>query len=308
MPKSPIAILLCAIALHVPVSFAETKASDLPAADRLHSCDPRVALEAANEFLNDPNNLKEPLQLFFPAAILFQNGKKDEAVFWFYAAELRVRYQLAFEKGDRSKMLSIMQMTVGPPINNYAFQDVVRLDRIIDKVILWDKTAPNPLRSKAQPKDIEAKLEKIYAGLRDLKAKLPLEKADLERKAKLEAPQMELQSVQSRVRPCRPGEPDPAAANRTIELEKKSVTEFAMNHKEVLREAGAIKFANVTVYKLNRDSGLPSRYSVAIDGTVKRAFAEIDVSRSGNDASFALACVSQLLPGQRPALKDVCKK
>jgi hypothetical protein len=119
---------------------------NLPAKDRLKSCDPHIALAAAKEILGDPKTLKEPLEMLSPAFILFQNGEKDEAVFWFYAAQLRVRYQLAFEKGNRGQLLSIMLMTIGPPINNYAFQDVRKLDRIIDRVLEWDKITPNPFR------------------------------------------------------------------------------------------------------------------------------------------------------------------
>ena len=98
----------------------------------MESCDPRIAVAAAEVFINNPDMLKEPLELFKPAFVLFLNGKKDDAVFWFYAAQLRVRYQLVFEKGDRGQLLSIMMMTVGAPINNYAFQDISNLNRILD--------------------------------------------------------------------------------------------------------------------------------------------------------------------------------
>lgn len=306
MPKNPIAFLLIVIVLHVSVSFADIP-PQLSASDRLHSCDPRIALQAADEFLHDPGTLKEPIHMFYPAAILYQNGRKDEAVFWFQAAQLRTRYQLAFEKGDRGQLLSIMQMTIGPPINNYAYQDAVRFDRIIDQVLEWDKIAPNPWKNRPRLKDTEASLEKVYSGIRELKTKLLAERDELEKKARLAAPQMDRLSDDSRVRACRPGEPDPALANRTIEMEKKTVTDFARNHKDVLKESGSIKFANVAVYKLSRDSGLPSRYSVAVEGVGKQVFAEVNVSRSANGTNFVLACVSPLSPGQRSALKDVCK-
>ncbi|TAK89898.1 MAG: hypothetical protein EPO06_10830 [Burkholderiaceae bacterium] len=171
-------------------------------AEDMQSCDPGIAIAAAEEVVNKPSTLKEPLQLFMAAAVFFQHGAKDKAVFWFYAAQLRVRYQLVFEQGDLGQILSIMLMTVGPPINNYAFQDVEKLNRILDTVLAWDKTAPNPFRNKNQPKDIEAKLEKVYSGFYDLKVKLSTEREALEQAAKLAAPQMELMSEQLRNRPC----------------------------------------------------------------------------------------------------------
>jgi len=164
--------------------------------ERLESCDPRIAVAAAEEFINSPDMLKEPLELFGPALVLFLHGKKDDAVFWFYAAQLRVRYQLAFEKGDRGQLLAVMLMTVGPPINNYAFQDVDNLDRILVRVLEWDKKVVNPFRDKARTEDIDKQITQVYSGFRDLKAKLVAEKDDLEQKAKLAAPKMQAISAE----------------------------------------------------------------------------------------------------------------
>lgn len=159
--------------------------------ERLGSCDPRIAVVAAEELINQPDTLKEPLILFSASSALFLHGKKDDAVFWFYAAQLRIRYQLAFENGDRGQLLTIMLMTAGQPINNYAFQDVSNLDRILDRVLEWDKKAPNPLRDKARSESVNKQIEQVYSGLRDLKAKIAIERDDLERKARLAAPEVE---------------------------------------------------------------------------------------------------------------------
>jgi hypothetical protein len=139
-----------------------------------------------------------------------------------------------------------------------------------------------------------------------LKIKLMTEKDDIEQKARVAAPQIEQMSGLSKTQPCRPGEPDPAYANRTIDAEKVSVTEFAKRQPGVLRDAGMIKDASVASYRQDRKSGLPSRYTVSIDGTRKAVYAEIDVSRSGNSSNFVLACVTHLSIGQRDPFKDVC--
>jgi len=159
--------------------------------ERMESCDSKIAVAAAEEFINNPDMLKEPLELFSPALVLFLHGKKDDAVFWFYAAQLRVRYQLAFEKGDRGQLLAIMLMTVGQIINNYAFQDVSNFGRILDRVLEWDKKTPNLLRDKARSESIDKQIEQVYSGFRELKAKLVAEKNDMERKARLAAPEMD---------------------------------------------------------------------------------------------------------------------
>jgi hypothetical protein len=242
MPHKLIPSLLFVFALLLsPISLAN---DSLPAADRLKSCDSRIALAAAKEILSGPNTLREPLEMFSPAFVLFQNDEKDEAVFWFYAAQLRVRYQLVFEKGDRGQLLSVMLMTVGQPINNYAFQDVRRLDRTIERVLEWDRITPNPFRDRSRSSEIEANLEKVYSGIRDLKLKLVAEKDDLEQKARAAAPQIEQSSAQSKTRRCKPGEPDPALAKQTIDTEKKLVVEFAKTQPAVAQEAGTIQSAN----------------------------------------------------------------
>lgn len=304
MPRNLLTPLLIvvSVACH-SLSFAD---DDLPAKERLKSCDPSVALSAAKEILNDPKTLQEPLEMFSPALILFQSGEKDDAVFWFYVAQLRVRYQLAFQKGDRGQLLQVMLMTVGPPINNYAFQDVLKLDRQLDRVLEWDRATPNSLKEGTRADDIKAQIEKIYSGFRDLRTKLRVEKDDIEQKAKAAAPQIEQMYSQMRSRPCQPGAPDPAYANRTIEMEKNAVAEFTKNHKNVLREVGAIKYVNVSSYRLNPQSALPSRYTVSVDGAKKRLFAEVEVSRSGDRAHFVLACTTSLSLGQRDPFKDVC--
>jgi hypothetical protein len=161
------------------------------AQERLKSCDPTVALGAAEEILANKSTLREPLQMFPAAIALFQYGSKDEAVFWFYAAQLRTRYQLVFQGGDRGQLLRVMMMTTGEPINNYAFQDIAKLARTLDRVVEWDTKTSNPFRDKPRTEANEKEIQKIYSGLRDMKAKLVAEKDDLENKARAAAPHVQ---------------------------------------------------------------------------------------------------------------------
>jgi len=154
------ALTLIAFALvHSPASSGTAEspgAAESPAAqDRLASCDAKVALAAVQEIISRPESLEEPMELFSVAPPLFHHGQKDEAVFWFYAAQLRTRYQLVFEQGDRGQLFQIMLMSIGPLINSYAFQDVSKLDRTLDRVLEWDRTTPNPYREKPRSAAIE---------------------------------------------------------------------------------------------------------------------------------------------------------
>lgn len=181
-------LILVAIITQAPASWA---GDTTPARERLQSCNPSIALAAAEEIIRAPETLKEPLELFSPAAIFFQQGKKDEAVFWFYAAQLRTRYQLVFEKGDRGQLLTIMMMTAGVQINNYAFQDTANFSRILDRVLEWDRATPNPFRDQPTSDLVDQQVAKVYSGLADLKTKLIVDKANIEAKARQAAPGIE---------------------------------------------------------------------------------------------------------------------
>jgi ankyrin repeat protein len=159
--------------------------------ERLNSCDSNVAVAAAEEIINDPNSLNEPLELFRPSFVLFTRGKKDEAVFWFYAAQLRARYQVTINNGDRSQLVTVMLMTIGPAINNYAFKNVPNFIQVLDSVLDWDKRTHNPFIEKIRLEGKEAQVEQIRAGLQELKEKISAEKDDVERKAHLAAADIE---------------------------------------------------------------------------------------------------------------------
>lgn len=175
-----LSVLIASVSMPASPNDRETLKS------RLTSCKQAVALEAAREVLDDPATLSDPVKLFTPSLVLFDQGMRDEAVFWFYAAQLRMRYQAVIRGGDYNQVLSVMLMSVGPPINTYAFQDTGKLSHILDQVLEWDRTTLNPLKVTIQSEELEKKLKEVYSGLDDLKSKLRVDKAALEEKAKQE--------------------------------------------------------------------------------------------------------------------------
>ena len=201
MLRRLIASLLAATCVALPqLALA---ADVLSAKARLKSCQAPVALAAAKDILNDARTLNEPLEMFWPALTLFQSGEKDEALFWFYAAQLRLRYQQAVApSSELGQLLQIMLMTVGPPINNYGFQDVSRLDRQLERVLAWDRATPNPLREKSPEPKTQLRIDQVYTGFRELRARLQREEVELEAQAKAAAAQMEQMAAQMRPRPC----------------------------------------------------------------------------------------------------------
>lgn len=76
------------------------------------------------------NILKAPENYFPPTLyalshVLFNQGRKDEAVFWFYAGQLRARSD-ANKALDRSarQAVSALNQQYGTPINKYAMSDI----------------------------------------------------------------------------------------------------------------------------------------------------------------------------------------
>lgn len=89
---------------------------------------------------------EEAIVMLRRAADLWAAGEKDDAVFWFYAGQLRFRTYLAANPGlDPSgapALFSAMMETLGAPINGYAFGDIPALVATMDRVLAWDAASP----------------------------------------------------------------------------------------------------------------------------------------------------------------------
>ena len=75
---------------------------------------------------------------------MFQDGKKDEGAFWFYAGQLRARFD-ANRCADVSarQAVGVLNQTYGSLINQYALQDIPKLESLVSRVIEWDKVTPH---------------------------------------------------------------------------------------------------------------------------------------------------------------------
>ena len=92
----------------------------------------------------NPQNYAPPV-FYLLSRVLFQSGLKDEAAFWFYAGQLRARYD-ANRCADPSAAQAVASLndSFGGPINAYMFQQLPKLEALIPKVVEWDeRTAHN---------------------------------------------------------------------------------------------------------------------------------------------------------------------
>ena len=90
---------------------------------------------------------KHPAAHYALAKRLFEEGKRDEAVFWFYAGQIRYRAYLVGHPqlprdGDPALFASLSEV-VGKPINVYAFGDIAGLAKTIDRALAWDAANPD---------------------------------------------------------------------------------------------------------------------------------------------------------------------
>lgn len=111
---------------------------------------------------------KHPAAYFVLALKLSEQGRHDDATFWFYVGQIRYRaYLLTNPRLDPTgdpALFSSMFATIGPTINGYAFGDIPQLLKIIDRALEWDEKHPNSFTPKSP------KLDEVREGLVKLKS------------------------------------------------------------------------------------------------------------------------------------------
>ncbi|MGF1512554.1 MAG: hypothetical protein ACFB5Z_02490 [Elainellaceae cyanobacterium] len=91
--------------------------------------------------LTSPDDFNPPV-LYALSRALFESGREEEAMFWFYTGQLRAR-------SDANKSLDVsaraavdvLNREFGTPINQYAFGDIERLRSTVEAVVARDRAA-----------------------------------------------------------------------------------------------------------------------------------------------------------------------
>ena len=96
---------------------------------------------------------------------LWEAGRKDEAVFFFYLGQLRFRAHLiANPNGDPTgerALYDALMSAMGPPINQYAFGDIPALLATIDRVIAWDDRHEDDYAPLKAREDVKSGLKRM---------------------------------------------------------------------------------------------------------------------------------------------------
>jgi hypothetical protein len=174
------------------VLFGSTANAEISAAteERLKSCDPKVAISAAEEATKGKDHLQEPVLLLKAASTFYQYGRKEDAVFWYYAGHLRTRQQMAVDKGRGLDGFAEVVSTIGQHISAYAQSDAARLDAVLAQVLEWDAKTANIYKDKATSDHLKKEIDKLYAEYDAFKVRLSTEKTFIESQHKNAALQM----------------------------------------------------------------------------------------------------------------------
>jgi hypothetical protein len=115
-------------------------AGEAEAITALHGPEPAAAVEAV---LAAPHRHTPPV-LSALAAALFAGGRREEGATWYYAAQLRARFDVERcadpTVGDA---VAILRERYGEPINRWAFTDLPRLRTIVERAVAWDRATPH---------------------------------------------------------------------------------------------------------------------------------------------------------------------
>lgn len=93
--------------------------------------------QTVDSILNNPH-FYNPTVLYVLSRELFNQEKKDDAMFWFYVAQLRARYDanLCLENSAK-QIVAVLNGEYGPVINEYAFKDLNKLEKTVNKVVAF---------------------------------------------------------------------------------------------------------------------------------------------------------------------------
>jgi hypothetical protein len=90
----------------------------------------------------EPERFAPPV-LFALSEVLLERGRPAEAAFWFYAAQVRSRFDAnRCTDPTAGSAVGVLTERFGGPINRFAFTDPDRLRRTVVRAVLWDRRTP----------------------------------------------------------------------------------------------------------------------------------------------------------------------
>lgn len=133
---------------------------------------PELAEQSIEQIL-DGVQAKHPLNYIFLAMKLFSQGEADQAVKWFYVAQIRYRAHLKarpdLEPSGDPALFGSMMAVVGPSINQYAAKDSDHWAALIDAAVEWHHTNDDLFLDKASYQEVYLE---VLGGLEALRLEI----------------------------------------------------------------------------------------------------------------------------------------
>lgn len=103
----------------------------------------RGARAALDDVLSAPHRVLPPV-LYAASEVLTAQRRPAEAAVWFYAAQLRARYDAnRCTDPSAAAALGLLRDRYGEPVNRWAFADPRRVRRAAVTAVAWDRGAPH---------------------------------------------------------------------------------------------------------------------------------------------------------------------
>jgi hypothetical protein len=108
----------------------------------LLDADPEVRRRVAELVELEPERVAPPV-LYALSEVLLDQGRPADAAFWFYAGQLRARFD-ARRCTDPTAAAAVdaLNERFGGPIDRFAFTDPDRLRRTVIRAVAWDRRTP----------------------------------------------------------------------------------------------------------------------------------------------------------------------
>jgi hypothetical protein len=142
--------------------------------DTINAATARALKEPIDVLRKDVEHL-HPVAMMFLAKRLSDAGQSDQALFWFYEAQLRWRAHISDQ--FESDMFQRLFSDIGPDINHFAGRHVPIWLKTIDDVLAWDAQHPDDFTPAGPNKDA------ARDGLAKFKDYIIAHRAELDQKA-----------------------------------------------------------------------------------------------------------------------------
>lgn len=301
------------VLINATLTFSAIDSNNPLASDQLNSCNPAIAIAAAERIVNSHDTLAQPTKLLHPAYVIFMNGEKDRGVFLFNAARFRLHQQMLVNNnhGEGQDGLVIAAF-MGGDIDGYAYLDTDNFYKILEEVLDWDGKTPKPFFDNKKSEEINEAVRKATLSFNEFRNQIIVEKIKYEKKAREDFPFLQNIEEATKRNKC-PNNYPPYIQPKNIEEIKNrwlQVKNFIMENEAIKLDAG--DFKTISALKgYNEKNGLFSKYLVWIsDAKINDTYAVINVDGASNNNAITLNCImhtKKIIFGKIPAVQELCK-